>query len=172
MVTRAICFLSVVLSVGCADTSGTMVALTLTAIDDTDDTYHYELFAVVSDGTVALQKFEVTIVPGGGGAKEVRPHFEPDTVLGLTSAFDSFGRPIGGIRFRVPANLTDASALFITREPDGDTDPTPSQDIFATCLLEAATRGALTCVLTSPADKSLIRGTAALVPPAREIRPL
>lgn len=160
------------LASACADQSGTMVTMTLTAIEVTDDTYHYELFAEVGGGSVSLQRFEVQLVAGGGGVKEIRPHFDPETVLGVTNFFDRYGRPIGGIRFRVPANLEAASALFITREPDGDTDPTPSANVFAACRLDTVTRGTLTCVLTSPDDKQLIRGTAALVPPSEGIHPL
>lgn len=175
MVIRVATLLLVVL-VGCADHGGTLVALTITStVEDPGDDQHFELFASVNGGAVSVRKFEFRVVPSSESIlfqKLVVDHLEPDRVLGVVDGFDSFFRPIGGVRFRSPVDLTGASELFVTREGNGDTDPAPSANVIMECDLGARPRGALTCVLTKPGDKSFIQGTAALIVGDDEVNPL
>ena len=156
---------------GCGDASVTTVAMTLSTIDESE-AEHYELFAVVNGSAVSVRRFEVHAAESGFGSKQVVDHFNPGTVLGVTDGFDEFGRPIGGVRFRTHVDLSPATHLFITRELDGDTDPAPSDAVFASCKLLKAERGTLGCVLVTPDDKSLARGTATLVLPDDGLNPL
>lgn len=161
--------LAVVFLCGCTDQQGTIVALTLEKGFETQPQgSHYELFATVNAGAVSLLKFELREL-GTGQAKEVVDHFDPNQVYGITDEFDFlFYRPVGGIRFRSPANLEGATELFITREQNGDTDPAPSRDVKMECLLVAHAGGTLACDLR-PQGKDLVLGTASLVLPSEGV---
>lgn len=163
-----------VIASGCADPGGTVVAMTLvTNVEDPGEGFHYELFSVLpaaDDGpegrVVSLMVFDLRAVddPINGNLKEVYNPREPDARLGVVDGLDKFLRPIGGIRVRVPIDLTAATTLFITRESDGDTDPAPTQDVIMSCQLRSRTRGTLSCAMTDD-EKGVLLGTASLVLP-------
>lgn len=161
---------------GCADDSGTTIAMTLTAgVQDPGDGSHYELFAAVNGSAVSLQKFDLHVPPSTEEhtfVRQVVDHHDPANVLGVVDGVDNFARPIGGIRFRVPGDLTGASSIFITREADGDSDPSPTRDVIATCSAGPAGSGTLGCVLTAPLNKELVIGTVTFILPDDGINPL
>jgi hypothetical protein len=153
---------------GCADNAGSTVVLTLfPSLGASDAGEHYELFATVNGSPVSLRKLVVRFQPSADGTtsfvKEVVDHFAPDRVYGFVDVGNSSVR-IGGVRFETPVNLTDATELFLTVEPDGDTDPSPTLELVLRCDLVAESRGTLSCVLATPDNKAVI-GTASLILP-------
>jgi hypothetical protein len=160
--------LTALLLSGCFGGSDTVVAMTLTNTNGAaPEAKHYELFAIVHGGAVSLQKFDIRFRTLGDGAyeKAVLDHLDPSRQLGIVDGFEKPPRPVGGIRFSVPVNLTDAIQLFISIEDDGDTDPVPSLNILMACELESLSRGTLSCLLGSTDDKDVVLGSAALVLP-------
>ena len=165
----ALCVSALGLGPGCSEDQGTVVALTLEkGFEIQAEATHYELFATVGQGAVSLLKFELRDL-GAGRPKEVVDHFAPNVVYGITDEFDFlFYRPVGGVRFRTPVNLTGATELFITSEQNGDTDPAPSREVKMACTLGPGGAGTLACELR-PRDKDLVLGTAALVLPSHGV---
>ena len=160
--------LLVVLLAGCAEHAGTGVALTFTTtMGVAPEDQHYELFATVNGGAVSLTTFVVTLEYVGEGRviKHVVDAEDRKTSLGVVDGLDVLGRPIGGVRFTADPNLTGASELFITTEPDGETDPAPTRDVIMACALGHAGSGTLSCDLVATGDKEVIRGTATLILP-------
>ena len=176
MVRRGILAILWITLVGCADESGTIVAMTLVQnVADHDEGYHYELFATINGGVVSLKTFEIRVAAFDSDQsfrREIVCHQDPSQVLGVVDGIDQFLRPIGGIRLRVDADLRHATGLFITREQNGDTDPAPSTEVFLTCTLSPKGSGTLGCILSPPTDKAFIQGTVAVVPSSEGINPL
>ena len=168
--------LALMVGVGCADTAGTTVVMTLTgSINVSDPGEHYEMFVTINGSAVSLRQFVVQFRASGDvndpsqRPKEVVDYHDPSNVLGVadTELFTSV--VASGIRFDVPENLRGATELFITVEQNGDTDPVPSRDVDMRCDLREATRGVLSCVMVKQEnrnpDKPLVGGTAALILP-------
>ncbi|HIA02835.1 MAG TPA: hypothetical protein EYN06_04560 [Myxococcales bacterium] len=156
------------LALGCQIHEESMVTMTLTDNNGAaPEGRHYEVFAIINGGAVSLIKFDIRLTSLGGGAfqKQVLNHLNNDHQLGVVDGFGSPPRPVGGLRFYVPIDLSPATELFISLEDDGDTDPVPSTDVVMDCKLEAITRGTLNCLLTSTDDKDVVMGSVSLVLP-------
>jgi hypothetical protein len=158
--------------VGCTGRTVTLVELTLSPSTVPSAGDHYELFATVPGGAVSVGRFAVVVVDPRTGIdtsaaiKAAVDVNDPARRFGYLDGISPAGAPIGGIALELSADLSAATDLFITREPDGDTDPTPTRDAIAECPLEAGGRGTLACTLRRPGDKTLVVGTAALVLPS------
>lgn len=110
---------------------------------------HYALFAMVNGGAVPIERFKILdSITGCEGA-------DPATVISvlLVQRYDDGvsaeelcetsrrlgnidrnvldrGALLGGIRVITDVDLSEADRLFISVEPDGDTDPAPGQVVF------------------------------------------
>ena len=105
--------LSVLTVFGCSDDDDTngptlsnnTLVLSLTGVETLQNGYHYEGWAIVGGSPIATGKFNVD----ANGALE-----------------DLSGNAISGGEFVTTTDLTDATAIIITIEPDGDTDTNPA----------------------------------------------
>ncbi len=162
---------SLVLLTGCADVGGTLVAFTLHEnLRFQDEGEHLAMFATINGGAAGLLQFEV--VPGDSQCPQrVIDHRDPTRVLGCVDGVDGLILlPIAGVRFRTPVVLADAVELFVTREPNGDTDPSPNGELVLECTLSDPGDGTRRCDLITPkGDK---QGTATLVVGADGVNPL
>jgi len=153
---------------GCQSSGGTLITMTLNpVVTQSEVGKHYEVFAEINHGVVSLRRFDVQLIPIGGGnfIKSVVDFDDPERELGVVDGVDEFGRFISGVRFRTSANLRGATQLFVTIEDNEEDDPEPSTDVLMQCDLETRSPDILSCVMLSPLDKQFVLGTAALVLP-------
>lgn len=89
---------------------------------------HYELFAVEDDGLISIGKFTVSA--------ELDALSYPDAQkIGVASSLGS-GLPQSGIVLNTQANLSDARAVILSIEQDGETTPTPARVVARAELAE------------------------------------
>ncbi len=145
---RAILGLVCVCSVSCVDVfRGAVVQMNLTEgqVEVSEAGEHYELFAVVNGGLVSLERFKVfDSVDGCLGDPETTPRTmlvqRYDAGASLEALCDSGRRLgnvdridtttltlVGGVRIETPVDLSMVERLFVTVEPDGETDPAPAR---------------------------------------------
>lgn len=129
---------------GCVDIyRGAIVQLKLVDLPASRASEHYELFAVVNGGAVEIQRFKVLDARSDCGADpELTPlglrlvqaydngldqagRCDPDRRLGTVDIVVG-ARPLGGVRIDTPVDLGETPAMFLTIEPDGDSDPQPA----------------------------------------------
>ena len=109
---------------------------------------HYEMFAVVNGGAVPIGRFKIlnTLSDCGGVAgltanvdlvarydngASVEDMCQSDRRLGLVDKVDLATATLaGGIKLSTPVDLSEADSVFITVEPDGDTDERPGAAVM------------------------------------------
>lgn len=131
---------------GCVDTfRGAIVHLNFAGIPSSPAHQHYELFAVVNDGAVSIGRFKVLLSERDCGIPtELQPEVQlvasydhsfdaeemcnPDRRIGTVDKLDVL---VGGIRIDTAVDLRNATAVFISAETDGDSDPAPTGPVAA-----------------------------------------
>ncbi len=94
-----------------AESNSSILQLSFSGADALANGFHYEGWAIIGGMPVTTGKFNVS---SSGGLEDLN------------------GDPIAGGEFMVSADLTDATAIVITIEPDSDPDPAPAAThIFA-----------------------------------------
>ena len=88
-----------------APTAQTTLDLTFSRLEPLANGFHYEGWAIVAGSALTTGKFNVSQAGG---------------------IVDLSGSPIGGGSFDVGVDISGASAIVITIEPNGDTDTTPA----------------------------------------------
>ncbi len=125
---------------------GAVIQLNLRSADVSAPGEHYELFAVVNGGAVPIERFKIvdsllgcpdadadTTVPSKlvqryDDAASAEELCETSRRLGnVDTIVLSSGSLLGGIRVITDLDLSEATRLFISIEPDGDTDPAPTR---------------------------------------------
>lgn len=140
---------------GCVDVHrGAILYLNLQSIPVSTGGTHYQLFGVVNDGAVSLGRFKVlrAIEDCGGDPDLVPPltlvqRYDNGATAEEVCAFSrrlgardevnlAAGVLVGGLRIDSPVDLREATAVFITVEPDGDGDPRPEAPVMRADLAE------------------------------------
>ena len=131
---------------------------------------HYDFWArLANDEVVRANRF--VIVPASAydaprhlaplGAPQVRD-YDTNDFLGYVNSNCSLG-PCGGIRFLTDHDLGDAVQVFITREPEGDDDEVPADDVLLRGPVQPYARDSLRGSLGNPAGALLPRGEVTIL---------
>lgn len=134
------------LAAGCVEIHrGATVAMNLEEAAAAGPEEHYQLYAVVNGGPVALQRFKVlSPIRDCGASPALVPDIQvvqaydvgvsrealcqPERRLGAIDKIDfATAANVGGIRVATEVDLSDATSVFVTVEADGDTDPRPGR---------------------------------------------
>lgn len=130
---------------GCVDINrGAIVQINLKRIDPSAAGEHYQLFAVSNGATAPIARFKVLravedcmqdpdLVPpltlvqaydNGASADEI---CEQSRRLGAVDEINlAAGLLVGGVRIDTSVDLSAAESVFVSIEPDGDSDPRPT----------------------------------------------
>ena len=134
---------------GCVDVyRGAIVQFNLRRIERSAVGEHYELFAVVNGGAARVAAFKVlSAVRDCGEDPDLTADVDrvqryddgadratlcqSDRRLGLVDKIDLATATLaGGVRVNTPVDLSDAEAVFVTVEADGDRDPGPDRVVM------------------------------------------
>ena len=150
----AILMLALAIGTGCIDIfRGAVVQANFARLPSNDPGRHYTLFAVIGEGAVEIATFKVLdsetdcsfpseitvpvqLIQIYDDSLDLEAQCDAAQRIGTVDKVDvQSSLLVGGMRLETGIDLRDANALFITQEPDGESDPAPSEDLIAAAVL-------------------------------------
>ncbi len=146
---RLVLILSLLACTSCVDIfRGAIIQMNLRSAAANVEGEHYQLFGIVNGGAVALARFKILnshedcgfdpfLSPAVQLVQEYDNSVTSDEIcdtsrrLGTVDKVDTAtAQLVGGIRMDTAVDLSEAEAVFITVEPDGDADERPATPLM------------------------------------------